>query len=102
MAWKNRIEVVQTAGTPPSSGRTILATIGWTRNSRLELSSSVRTNGARRISAGRHAPAPARNRRVLCHVAPGPRVVEREARAPLGVAHDRGPELRVRREIGVV
>src|SRR5678816_1537863 len=32
-AWKNSRQVFQTAGLPPSSGRTIFVNIGWTENS---------------------------------------------------------------------
>ncbi len=36
------MHVFQTAGVPPSRGSTILANIGWTRNSSVALTSSVR------------------------------------------------------------
>jgi hypothetical protein len=36
------MQVFQTAGVPPSAGRIILAIIGWTRNSRVALTNSVR------------------------------------------------------------
>ena len=36
------MHVFQTAGVPPSSGRIILPTIGWTRNKRVALTNSVR------------------------------------------------------------
>ncbi len=46
-------EVFQTEGLPPSSGRTNLATIGWTRNTRLALAKMVTAkNGRRRRRAG--------------------------------------------------
>src|SRR5262249_34874291 len=40
------MQVFQTAGVPPSSGSTILAIIGCTRNSSVELRNSVQTNSA--------------------------------------------------------
>src|SRR5688500_15940897 len=38
MAWKNTMHVFQTAGGPPRSGSTILASSGWTANRIDELS----------------------------------------------------------------
>src|SRR3982751_1509825 len=38
------MQVFHTAGVPPNSGRIILPTIGWTRNSRVALTNSVTPN----------------------------------------------------------
>jgi hypothetical protein len=40
------MQVVHTLGEPPRYGSTILAHIGWRRNSDAELTATVRTNGA--------------------------------------------------------
>ena len=41
MTWKKTRQVFQTAGAPPSSGNTILAIIGSTRNIKNALTNSV-------------------------------------------------------------
>src|SRR5260370_42100930 len=50
----------------------------------------------------RFAPAPAWHRCARSDVGARLRVVQREARAPLGVAHDRRAKLGVGRELGAV
>jgi hypothetical protein len=42
MAWKKTMQAFHTAGDPPSSGRSILPTRGWTQKRRLALRKSVR------------------------------------------------------------
>src|SRR5262245_59760265 len=53
------MHVFQTAGVPPRSGRTIFPTIGWTRNSRVALTKSVRPKrvGTARLRAAGQAVA---------------------------------------------
>jgi len=38
------MQVFQTEGVPPKSGKSILATIGWTQNSKAALTKSVMEN----------------------------------------------------------
>jgi len=49
------MQVFQTIGEPPSSGSTILATMGWTRNNRKALTNSVDVNsGTMSMVGARH------------------------------------------------
>jgi hypothetical protein len=47
MAWKNTIAVFQTAGEPPSEGKSIFATIGSSKNSRNADRNDVSVNNRR-------------------------------------------------------
>src|SRR6185312_6443001 len=46
MAWKKTMQAFHTAGLPPSSGRIIFPTIGWTMNSSDALTNSVTANSS--------------------------------------------------------
>src|SRR6185312_5076809 len=46
MAWKKTMQAFHTAGLPPSSGRIIFPTIGWTMNNSDALTNSVTANSS--------------------------------------------------------
>src|SRR5262249_54347119 len=48
--WKNTMQVFHTAGVPPSSGRIIFPTIGWSKNRSAALKNSVRENSTGKVN----------------------------------------------------